>query len=48
VISLTVNGQHHEVDVAPKAPLLWMIRDELGLTGMKFGCGVHSAVAASA
>jgi aerobic-type carbon monoxide dehydrogenase small subunit (CoxS/CutS family) len=40
MISLTVNGQHHEVDVDPKTPLLWVIRDELGLTGTKFGCGV--------
>jgi aerobic-type carbon monoxide dehydrogenase small subunit (CoxS/CutS family) len=40
MISLTVNGQHHEVDVDPETPLLWVIRDELGLTGTKFGCGV--------
>ena len=40
MISLTVNGRRHEVDVAPETPLLWVIRDELGLTGTKFGCGV--------
>jgi aerobic-type carbon monoxide dehydrogenase small subunit (CoxS/CutS family) len=40
LISLTVNGRRHEVDVEPETPLLWVIRDELGLTGTKFGCGV--------
>jgi isoquinoline 1-oxidoreductase alpha subunit len=40
MISITVNGKLHEVDVEPTMPLLWVIRDELGLTGTKFGCGV--------
>jgi isoquinoline 1-oxidoreductase subunit alpha len=40
MISLTVNGAQHELDVAPEMPLLWVLRDELGLTGPKFGCGV--------
>ena len=40
MITLTVNGRRHEVDVEPDAPLLWVIRDELGLTGTKFGCGI--------
>jgi len=40
MISVTVNGQHHQVDVDPATPLLWVIRDELGMTGTKFGCGV--------
>jgi isoquinoline 1-oxidoreductase alpha subunit len=40
VISLTVNGQTHNVDVAPETPLLWVLRDVLGLTGTKFGCGI--------
>jgi aerobic-type carbon monoxide dehydrogenase small subunit (CoxS/CutS family) len=40
VISLIVNGQHRDVDVDPETPLLWVIRDEFGLTGTKFGCGV--------
>jgi isoquinoline 1-oxidoreductase subunit alpha len=40
VISLTVNGEKREVDVSPDMPLLWVIRDELNLTGTKFGCGV--------
>ncbi len=40
MLTLTVNGQRHEVDVEPDAPLLWVLRDELGLTGTKFGCGI--------
>lgn len=39
-IQLNVNGIPREVDVEPDAPLLWVIRDELGLTGTKFGCGI--------
>ena len=39
-ISLNVNGTNHALDVEPDAPLLWVIRDELGLTGTKFGCGI--------
>ena len=39
-ISITVNGTSHSVDVAPDTPLLWVIRDNLGLTGTKFGCGI--------
>ncbi len=39
-ILLKVNGVVHEVDVEPDAPLLWVIRDELNLTGTKFGCGI--------
>jgi len=39
-IRLRVNGVVHELDVEPDAPLLWVIRDELNLTGTKFGCGV--------
>lgn len=39
-IRLIVNGAPHDVDVEPEAPLLWVLRDELGLTGTKFGCGV--------
>jgi isoquinoline 1-oxidoreductase alpha subunit len=40
MISLTVNGQRHDVDVSPDMPLLWVIRDVVGLTGTKFGCGL--------
>ncbi|MGH7700030.1 MAG: (2Fe-2S)-binding protein [Gemmatimonadales bacterium] len=39
-ISLTVNGRRQTVDVAPDTPLLWVIRETLGLTGTKFGCGM--------
>jgi isoquinoline 1-oxidoreductase alpha subunit len=40
MITLTVNGKTHELDVEAEAPLLWVLRDELGLTGTKFGCGI--------
>jgi isoquinoline 1-oxidoreductase alpha subunit len=36
---LNVNQKDHEIDVDPKTPLLWAIRDSLGLTGTKYGCG---------
>lgn len=39
-ISLSLNGETHSVDVDPDTPLLWVIRDELKLTGTKYGCGV--------
>lgn len=39
-IRLKVNGEIHDVDVASDTPLLWVLRDHLGLTGTKFGCGV--------
>src|SRR5258707_2774473 len=39
-IELTVNGVGHSVDVAPETPLVWVIRDQLGLTGTKFSCGI--------
>ena len=38
--SLTVNGRAYEVDVEPDTPLLWVLRDTLGLTGTKYGCGI--------
>ena len=41
-ISIKLNGKPHEVQAAPGTPLLWVIRDELKLTGTKFGCGVAS------
>ncbi|HXE70259.1 MAG TPA: (2Fe-2S)-binding protein [Hyphomicrobiaceae bacterium] len=37
---LTVNGKTHDVDVDPDTPLLWAIRDHVGLTGTKYGCGI--------
>ena len=39
-ITLTVNGQSRTLDIDPDTPLLWAIRDTLGLTGTKFGCGI--------
>jgi isoquinoline 1-oxidoreductase subunit alpha len=39
-ITLTVNGQSRTIDIDPETPLLWAIRDTLGLTGTKFGCGI--------
>lgn len=39
-LTLRVNGQRHVVKVAPQTPLLWVIRDTLGLVGTKFGCGI--------
>ena len=38
--SLTINNKKHEVDVDPQMPLLWVIRDVIGLTGTKYGCGI--------
>ena len=39
-MQLTVNQQPHTLDVEPDMPLLWVLRDELGVTGPKFGCGI--------
>ena len=39
-ITLEINGQRETVDVAPDTPLLWTLRDVIGLTGTKFGCGI--------
>ena len=40
MVALIVNGTSHQLDVEPETPLLWVLRDELGLTGTKFGCGI--------
>ena len=40
MVSLNVNGTVHEVDVDPDTPLLWVIREQLGMTGTKYGCGI--------
>ena len=37
---LNVNGERHAIDVAPDTPLLWALRDSIGLTGTKYGCGI--------
>ena len=39
-MKITVNGVAHEVDADPETPLLWVLRDEIGMTGTKFGCGI--------
>lgn len=39
-MKLTVNGQSHDVTVDPDTPLLWVLRENLGLTGTKYGCGI--------
>lgn len=39
-LTLKINGKNHTVDVDPKMPLLWAIRDAVGLTGTKYGCGI--------
>ena len=40
MVKLTINGTSHDVDVEPDTPLLWVIRDTIGLTGTKYGCGI--------
>src|ERR1041384_2293953 len=40
MITLKINGKQHQLDIEPQMPLLWAIRDEVGLTGTKFGCGI--------
>lgn len=41
MITLTINGVDHQVDVDSSTPLLWVLRDHLGLTGTKYGCGIE-------
>jgi isoquinoline 1-oxidoreductase subunit alpha len=40
MITITVNGTQHQLDLEPDTPLLWALRDAVGLTGTKFGCGI--------
>jgi isoquinoline 1-oxidoreductase subunit alpha len=40
MLNLTINGRRHQADVEPDTPLLWVLRDTLGLTGTKYGCGI--------
>ena len=47
MITLQVNGQTRQVDVDPETPLLWVIREWLGMTGTKFGCGIAQCGACS-
>jgi isoquinoline 1-oxidoreductase subunit alpha len=41
MLHLTINGTPHDVDVEPDTPLLWVIRDTIGMTGTKYGCGIQ-------
>src|SRR6202521_4854712 len=40
MLSLNVNGKNYQADVDPRTPLLWVLRDAIGLTGAKYGCGI--------
>lgn len=40
MVRLSINGQEHNVEVEPDTPLLWVLREQLGMTGTKFGCGI--------
>ena len=40
MLTLKVNGEEYSLDVSPDTPLLWVLRESLGLTGAKFGCGL--------
>jgi isoquinoline 1-oxidoreductase alpha subunit len=40
MLKLNINGKNQQVDVEPEMPLLWVLRDQLGMTGTKFGCGI--------
>ena len=40
IFNLQINGKQYQVDVAPDTPLLWVLRDHVGLVGTKFGCGI--------
>jgi len=40
MVALSVNGKSYDVDVEPDTPLLWVLRDTIGLTGTKYGCGI--------
>jgi isoquinoline 1-oxidoreductase subunit alpha len=40
MLSFTINGSDYALDIEPETPMLWVLRDEIGLTGTKFGCGV--------
>ena len=42
MIELTINGTTHQLDIDPKTPLLWVLRDHLKLTGTKYGCGIQN------
>jgi isoquinoline 1-oxidoreductase alpha subunit len=47
MVTLNINGKVHEVDVEPETPLLWVIREQIGLIGTKYGCGIAQCGACS-
>ena len=47
MVSLNVNGKSYQADVDPRTPLLWVLRDAVGLTGTKYGCGIAQCGACS-
>ena len=47
MVALTINGQSQNIDVDPTTPLLWVIREQVGLTGTKYGCGIAQCGACS-
>lgn len=47
MIALNINGQTHQVDADPETPLLWVIREWIGMTGTKYGCGIAQCGACS-
>lgn len=47
MVTLNINGKVHEVDVEPETALLWVIREQIGLTGTKYGCGIAQCGACS-
>src|SRR3974390_618243 len=47
MVKLNINGMPHDVEVEPDTPLLWVIREQVGLTGTKYGCGVAQCGACS-
>ena len=47
MITLDINGQKHQVDVDPETPLLWVLREWIGMTGTKYGCGIAQCGACS-
>jgi isoquinoline 1-oxidoreductase alpha subunit len=47
MVTLNINGKVHEVDVESETPLLWVIREQIGLTGTKYGCGIAQCGACS-
>jgi len=47
MLSLNINGQTHQIDADPETPLLWVIREWVGLTGTKYGCGIAQCGACS-